>query len=621
MGKSSRHVTQSKKKLGATPARKRTPRSIPAKERQKPRVLFNQFDGVFESLPESVIVCDQEERIIGINAAALKLFEVSAPARWKGRSYQQFLVGYGLSDEQQRLISLESQLVNLVNDDEAESGFPEKMLLLHLPSGRKVSINFWRSPLLDSKKHAVGTILVFHVITHRSQKALHLQRVHEAVLTLTDAIAHIPEHIDLVSPEETPLLSPPVIFVAKQLVNVIRQVLDCRRVSLLACGPTGHQYYVVGTGLTPEQERYWQKMQGLVLPTEWVDETVLARLSTHQEVILAGDCTHLPLPFRSEFGVDNHLLVPLFLSHQWVGTLAIVKTSQDSEYIPEEVELVKAVAAQTVLVTEGLCRLHEQIETQARALMQQEIQHLLNDFLTLASHELFTPLTAILGNIQLAQWRLEVLKRLIVEQPERVSEKIEHVEYSLASASQSARRERRAINDMIDYARIETKQLHLFMTHCDLGTLLKETVAKHQRAVPGHTIVLNLVPTSLCVPILADAERITQVFDTYLANALKYSPVESPVTVQLVAADAEALVSVRDEGPGISAEEQKYLWEHFSRARESAVPNERDLGLGLGFYLCRALIEAHHGRVGVQSDPGKGETFWFTLPVVPLPRA
>ena len=123
------------------------------------------------------------------------------------------------------------------------------------------------------------------------------------------------------------------------------------------------------------------------------------------------------------------------------------------------------------------------------------------------------------------------------------------------------------------------------------------------------------------MPILADAERITQVFDTYLANALKYSPVESPVTVQLVAADAEALVSVRDEGPGISAEEQKYLWEHFSRARESAVPNERDLGLGLGFYLCRALIEAHHGRVGVQSDPGKGETFWFTLPVVPLPRA
>jgi signal transduction histidine kinase len=495
------------------------------------------------------------------------------------------------------------------------------MLSLHLSSGHKVSINFWRSPLFDSKKHAIGTISVFHVITPRSQKALHLQRVHEAVLTLTNAIPHMPEHIDLTSPEETPLLSPPVIFVAKQLVNVIRQVLDSRRVSLLACGPTGHQYYVAGTGLTPEQEQYWQKMQGLVLPTEWVDETVLARLSTHQEVILAGDRTHLPLPFRSECGADNHLLVPLFLSHQWAGTLAVVKTGQDSEYIPEEVELVKAVAAQTVLVTEGLCCLHEQIEAQARVLMQQEIQHLSNDFLTLASHELFTPLTAILGNIQLAQRRLEVLKCLIVEQPERVSEKIEHVQHPLASASQSAHREQRVINDMIDYARIETKQLHVCMTHCDLGTLLKEAVAKQQRAALGHTIVLNLVPMEQGVPILADAQRITQVFDTYLANALKYSPVEYPVTVQLVVADTVALVSVRDEGPGIPAEEQDFLWERFYRAKGSAVQNELDLSLGLGFYLCRALIESHHGRVGVQSDPGHGETFWFTLPVVPPPRA
>jgi signal transduction histidine kinase len=177
------------------------------------------------------------------------------------------------------------------------------------------------------------------------------------------------------------------------------------------------------------------------------------------------------------------------------------------------------------------------------------------------------------------------------------------------------------INDMIDYARIETKQLHVCMTHCDLGTLLKEAVAKQQRAALGHTIVLNLVPMEQGVPILADAQRITQVFDTYLANALKYSPVEYPVTVQLVVADTVALVSVRDEGPGIPAEEQDFLWERFYRAKGSAVQNELDLSLGLGFYLCRALIESHHGRVGVQSDPGHGETFWFTLPVVPPPRA
>jgi signal transduction histidine kinase len=601
MGKSSRHVIQSKK-------------------RQKPRMLFNQFDGVFESLPESVIVCDQEERIIRINAAALKLFEVPAFAPWKGRSYQQFLQGYGLYDEQQRPISLKSRLVNLVTDDEAGADSPEEMLLLHLPSGRKVYINLWCSPLFDSKKHAVGTVSVFHVITHRSQKALHLQRVHEVVLTLTDTIAHIPEHIDLASPEELPLLSPPVSFVAQKLVDVIRQVLSCHRAILLAYGSAGHLYYVAGSGFTAEQEQYWREVGGRFHPSEFVDETVHERFSAGHSVILAADSLHRPLPFPSALGSENILVIPLFLEQRLAGGLAIVKAGQGSGYVPEEVELVEAVAAQAALVMEGLCCLHEQVEMQARVLMQQEIQHLSNDFLTLASHELLTPLTAIIGNIQLAQRRLEVLKRLVIEQPERVSEKIEHVQHPLAFASQSAWLQKGIINDIIDYARIETKQLHLFVTHCDLGTLLKEAVAKQQRAVPGHTIVLNLVPMEQGVPILADAQRITQVFNTYLTNALKYSPIEYPVTVQLVVADTVALVSVRDEGPGIPAEEQDLLWERFYRAKESTVHNELDLSLGLGFYLCRALIEYHRGRVGVQSNLGHGETFWFTLPVVPPPR-
>jgi signal transduction histidine kinase len=157
------------------------------------------------------------------------------------------------------------------------------------------------------------------------------------------------------------------------------------------------------------------------------------------------------------------------------------------------------------------------------------------------------------------------------------------------------------------------------MSQCDLLTLLKEAVAKQQRSMPEQTIVLKLPPTEQGVPIFADAERITQVLNVYLANALRYSPIEHPVTVELVVADSAALVSVRDEGPGIPAEEQELLWERFYRAKGSAVQHELDLSLGLGFYLCRALIEYHHGRVGVQSDPGHGETFWFTLPVVAPP--
>jgi signal transduction histidine kinase len=200
-----------------------------------------------------------------------------------------------------------------------------------------------------------------------------------------------------------------------------------------------------------------------------------------------------------------------------------------------------------------------------------------------------------------------------------MSEKIEHIQHPLVSASESARLQKRMINDIIDYARIETKQLSLFMKHWDLGTLLKDAIAIQQRAAPEHTIVLKLPPMEQDVPIFADAERITQVFNAYLTNALNYSPIEYPVTVQLVVADAIATVSVRDEGPGIARDAQELLWERFYRTKGNGVQNELDLSLGLGFYLCRALIESHHGRVGVQSDPGHGETFWFTLPLVAYP--
>src|SRR5947207_2773571 len=343
MSKKLRHVTR-KKGLAVTPEKKHALRSNPFKGVQNERAPCDQLERVFDILPESIIICDQEGKIVRLNAAALKLFEVSALAHWRGKSYQQFLQNYELCDEQQRLISPEeSCLMNPVSDDEAGSGSPEKMLILYLPSRRKVYVDSWCLPVFDSQRHAVGTVSVYHAINHRCQKALHLQRVYEAVLNLTNAISHLPVHIDLVTPEEVCILSPPVTFVAQQLVNVISQVLNSRRVSLLAYGTTGHQYYVAGTGLTTEQEQYWQKIKGRVLPTEFVDETVLARLSANQEVIIAGDCVHLPLQFRSEFDTENYLLVPLFREYQWVGTLVIAKAGPNSGYLPEEVALVRAV--------------------------------------------------------------------------------------------------------------------------------------------------------------------------------------------------------------------------------------------------------------------------------------
>jgi signal transduction histidine kinase len=574
----------------------------------------------FDPLPDGAIACDGAGKILRANTAALKLFEVPSEALCRGRDYQEFLHRYTTGDEQQRTTALEPWLMSLLIDGEAASRPQEAIRMLLPPSGRTVYVSLCAFPLLDAHKQAVGSVFVFHEITHRYQKALHLQRVHQAVSTLTAAIAHLPSQIPFAFPEGPFLLSPPVLFVAQQLVDLIGHVLDCQHVRLAALGPAGRLYYAVGSGLTSEQEQYHREMRGCFLPSDFVDEPVLARLFAGQEVVLPTDRVHLPPGFRADSVPKNHLLLPLFLEQQLVGLLAIAKVGVDSGYTAEEIELIKAVAAETILVIDCLRCLCEQADPRASALARQELSRLINEFLNLASHELNTPLTSIKGNIQLAQRRLATLKRKLAEQPEGVREQLEQLQHPLASATRSTRLEQRIIQDLLDDTRIQSHTLQLHKTRWDLNALLREVVATQQRAAPERTIVLESLPPEQVVPVLADAERIIRVISSYLVNALSYSPADQPVTVQLTAAGAVACVSVHDQGPGISGEEQGHIWDRLYRAKGTAVQHELDLSLGLGCYLSRAFIEGHHGSVGVQSEPGHGTTFWFTLPVEVSPH-
>jgi signal transduction histidine kinase len=583
---------------------------------QEAILLANRLECIFDTVPDSVITCDREGKILRMNAAALKLFEVASEPLCRGTRYQQFLHHYVKGEEQQRAISFEPWLMSLLIDGEATSSPQEELLVLQVPSGRKVYVNMCSLPILDALKHTVGTVHMFHNITHRYQKARHLQRVHQAVSRLQEAIAHIPEHLDFAPLEGLFLLSPPMLFVAQQLVDVIGQVLDCNIVSLVALGPpAGHVHYVMGSGLTSEQEQHRRERRGCFLPSEYVGETVLGRLSANQEAILPSDRVRLPPGVRADIGAANLLLIPLFHENQLAGGLVIGKAGFDSEYTPEEIELVKAVAAQAILVIECLHCSYEQAETRARELVWQEMDRLLNEFLNLAGHELKTSLTVIKGNLQVAQRRLTLLKRQVTEQPGRVSEQLEQVQQPLAAAAQSARLQERLINELIDDARIQASTLELHLKHGDLLALLREAVTHQQRLVPERAIVLDILAQENVVPIIADAERITQVITSYLANALSYAPADQPVTVQLTVEDAGARVSVHDEGPGIPLEEQERIWERFYHAKEMTGHHECELGLGLGLYLCQVFIERHQGSVGVQSEPGHGATFWFTLPI------
>jgi signal transduction histidine kinase len=172
----------------------------------------------------------------------------------------------------------------------------------------------------------------------------------------------------------------------------------------------------------------------------------------------------------------------------------------------------------------------------------------------------------------------------------------------------------RLVNDLLDVERVQAGKLDLHLEDVDLATIVREEVEGQRQLHPERTLVLELREEQ-CVPIMADALRIGQVLTNYLANALKYSPADRPVTVGLEVDGKQAQVWVRDQGSGLPPEEQVQIWERFYRVQGIEVQSGTGVGLGLGLHVCRTIIEQHHGQVGVQSASGAGATFWFSLPL------
>jgi signal transduction histidine kinase len=138
-------------------------------------------------------------------------------------------------------------------------------------------------------------------------------------------------------------------------------------------------------------------------------------------------------------------------------------------------------------------------------------------------------------------------------------------------------------------------------------------VIGQQQAARTRQIEL-VVPSEEVVPVLVDAGRIGQALTNYLSNALNYAPFDQVVSVGLEVVGSSARVAVRDQGPGLTAEQQQRVWERFYQVAAPGVHGP-DRGLGLGLAIAKMIIEQHQGQVGVESAPGHGATFWFTLPL------
>jgi signal transduction histidine kinase len=249
---------------------------------------------------------------------------------------------------------------------------------------------------------------------------------------------------------------------------------------------------------------------------------------------------------------------------------------------------------------------------EARELALRETNARTDEFLSIASHELRSPLTSLKAALQLGKRRL----RRLGEQPQPVDDllsQIEVVQGLLSTAEQQVDRQDRLVGDLLDVSRIRANKLEFRLAPCDLVSIVSDTVDEQRLSWPDRSITLDAPAEPLMLE--ADEQRIGQVVTNFLTNALKYSPPDAPVAVSLRVEGDLARVAVRDQGPGLSAEQQAHIWDRFHRVPGIKQQSGSGAGLGLGLHISRTIIEYHDGAMGITSAPRQGSTFWFTLPL------
>ncbi len=228
---------------------------------------------------------------------------------------------------------------------------------------------------------------------------------------------------------------------------------------------------------------------------------------------------------------------------------------------------------------------------------QKQDEHRKNDFISMVSHELKTPLTSLSGYIQLL---------------ERNSKKTEDSFSSqmLQKAGNQLNKMTSMINGFLNISRLESGKIHLQKQQFELDALIRDMI--DDTRISASNFKFELIP---CEPVLvwADRDKIGSVISNLLSNAVKYSPNKHLVVVKCEIKDNNAEVSIKDEGLGIDHDDALRLFERFYRVDHKDNPNIS--GFGIGLYLSAEIIEHHGGKIWVESEKGKGSTFYFSLPL------
>jgi signal transduction histidine kinase len=239
----------------------------------------------------------------------------------------------------------------------------------------------------------------------------------------------------------------------------------------------------------------------------------------------------------------------------------------------------------------------------------EQLDRLKTQFLSMASHELRTPLTAVSGFMQIARRRMGRLGGA-AEVPDSWRAEAQKADETLEMANRQAKKLARLIDELLDVSRLQQGRVEMRLAEIELADVVREVGERMKLLSKGHEIETKIEGAA---PIVADRDRIEQVLENLVGNAMKYSPESGRIEMSLRVNGANAIVLVRDQGIGIAPAEVEKIFGLFYRSPDPRADHVG--GLGLGLYISREIVSRHHGRLWAERNPDAGSTFHVTLPL------
>ncbi len=539
-------------------------------------------EAMIGGMADGVMLADGEGRTLFLNPAAQSLLgrsDVGVPILQHAEAYR-------LRDEKGSPVDAKELPVAR----SLSTGKPVRDKLLRIArEDRLISISVSATPLKDDGRVS-GVVVIFRDVTERQRLEHELQVQAERAQILADAGAYFASNIEpswvmqAIAERTAEVLGDWAAVVLKSRDSNDLGVASIHHRDLSSLGLAWSYVYrqplKVGEGII-----------GQVVATGYPSLTTNVS-SAQAGVSAAANTTSYHTPAMQ---LSSLLILPLRTRRETLGALMIAANDPARAMTEDKLPLAELLAECASLAIENATLYTEQVEARRKV---EDLSRLKDEFLSIASHELRTPVTSIKGYTQLA-------KTLIHEHDLATSE--EYLDIALDQIDRMSR----LILELLDVSRIETGRLEMRREPIEWSAFVHDVVHHHHTSMNDRRLGLN-VPVN-GKRVLGDRDRLEQVLGNLLENAVKYSPEGSEILVTVEDNGDQLVTSVRDRGIGIPADEIAQVFERFHRGRQVSSTNYG--GLGLGLYITKQIVERHGGSIWVESAEGVGTTFYFSLPV------